>query len=129
MTRVLARGVAGCRCKGAGSADWVTLTRASLAVGVAALTADSFGGATPVALLVGLSVVALALDWLDGWIVRRTGTGTTLGAHFDGEVDAFLIAVLSVYVAQTAGVWVLAIGAMRYAFLAAGWFLPWMQEH
>ena len=51
-----------------------------------------------------------------------------LGAQFDGEVDAFLILVLSVYVARSAGAWVLAIGAARYAFLAAGWPLPWMRE-
>jgi phosphatidylglycerophosphate synthase len=51
-----------------------------------------------------------------------------LGEHFDAEVDAFLILVLSVYVARPAGAWVVAIGAARYAFLAAGWLLPWMRE-
>ena len=55
-------------------------------------------------------------------------TTAKLGARFDGEVDAFLILVLSVYVARSAGAWVLAIGAARYAFLAAGWPLPWMRE-
>ena len=64
---------------------------------------------------------------VDGWVARRTGTASTLGARFDGEVDAFLILVLSVYVAPSAGAWVLAIGAARYAFLAAGWLLPWMR--
>jgi hypothetical protein len=33
-----------------------------------------------------------------------------------------------VYVARSTGAWVLAIGAARYAFLAAGWPLPWMRE-
>ena len=108
-------------------ADWVTLTRATLAVGVAALVADSFGQPAPVALLVSLAAFALALDAVDGWVARRTRTAATLGAHFDGEVDAFLILVLSVYVARSAGAWVLAIGAARYAFLAAGWPLPWMR--
>jgi len=51
-----------------------------------------------------------------------------LGARFDAEVDAFLILILSVYVARSAGIWVLAIGAARYAFLAAGWPLPWLRE-
>jgi hypothetical protein len=51
-----------------------------------------------------------------------------LGAHFDAEVDAFLILILSVYVARSAGAWVLAIGAARYVFLAAGWPLPWLRE-
>ncbi len=36
--------------------------------------------------------------------------------------------MLSVYVARSAGAWVLAIGAARYAFYAAGWLLPWMRE-
>jgi phosphatidylglycerophosphate synthase len=108
-------------------ADWVTLARAAVAFGVAALVADSFGQPVPVTTLVCLSALALALDALDGWVARRTRTGK-LGAKFDGEVDAFLILVLSVYVARSVGAWVLAIGAARYAFLAAGWPLPWMRE-
>ena len=75
-----------------------------------------------------LAVVALALDAVDGWVARRSRTVSALGARFDGEVDAFLILVLSVYVARSAGAWVLVIGAARYVFLAAGWLLPWMRE-
>ena len=114
-------------CERLGLADWVTLTRGTLAVGVAALVADSFDRPAHVTMLVTLTVIALTLDAVDGWIVRHTGRATPLGVHFDGEVDAFLIAVLSVYVAQSAGVWVVAIGAARYAFYAAGWLLPWMR--
>jgi phosphatidylglycerophosphate synthase len=73
------------------------------------------------------SWVALALDAADGWVARRTGTATALGARFDGEVDAFLILALSVYVAPAYGAWVLAIGAARYVFLAGEWLLPWMR--
>jgi phosphatidylglycerophosphate synthase len=108
-------------------ADWVTLARGTLAIGVAALAADSFGGDAPVATLVTLAAVALVLDFVDGWVARRTGTASGLGARLDGEVDAFLILVLAAYVAPTAGAWVLAIGAARYAFLAAGWLLAWMR--
>ena len=60
-------------------------------------------------------------------MARRTGTATALGARFDGEVDAFLILALSVYVAPAYGAWVLAIGAARYVFLAGEWLLPWMR--
>ncbi len=74
-----------------------------------------------------LAAVALALDAADGWLARRTGTATTLGARFDGEVDAFLILALSVYVAPEYGTWVLAIGAARYLFLAGELLLPWMR--
>ena len=127
MNAALARGLSHYRSDRLGPADWVTLARATLAVGVAALVADSFAEPVPVALLVSLAVVALALDAVDGWVARRTRTTATLGAHFDAEVDAFLILILSVYVARSAGAWVLAIGAARYAFLAAGWLLPWMR--
>jgi phosphatidylglycerophosphate synthase len=110
-----------------GPAGWVTLARATLALGVAALTADSFVRGVPVALLVGLAAVALVLDYVDGEVARRTGTVSELGGRLDGEVDAFLILALSVYVAPIAGAWVLAIGAARYVFLAAGWALPWIR--
>jgi phosphatidylglycerophosphate synthase len=124
----LARGLSHYRADRLGPADWVTLARATLAIGVAALIADSFGEPAPVTVLVSLAALALALDAVDGWVARRTRTTAKLGAHFDAEVDAFLILILSVYVARSAGAWVLAIGAARYAFLAAGWPLLWMRE-
>jgi phosphatidylglycerophosphate synthase len=112
-----------------GPAMWVTLARGGLALIVAALAAESFAGGVPVAALVALAAGALVLDYVDGWLARRTRTETELGARLDGEVDAFLILALSVYVAPTAGVWVLAIGAARYLFLAAGWPFAWMRAH
>ena len=124
----LARGLARYRPHRLGPADWVTLARATLAVGVAALIADSFDQPARVEMLVTLAAFALALDAVDGWVARRSRTASTLGAQFDGEVDAFLILALSVYVARSTGAWVLAIGAARYAFFAAGWLLPWMRE-
>ena len=123
----LARGLLRNPAQRLGPAGWVTLGRATLVVGVAALTADSFERDVPVAMLVALAAVALVLDFVDGWIARRTASESALGARLDGEVDAFLILVLSVYVAPSAGAWVLAIGAARYAFLATGWPLSWMR--
>lgn len=110
-----------------GAANRVTLTRATLVGAVTALVADALLGPANVAAVVGLAVVALVLDAVDGWVARRTGTVSALGARFDMEVDAFLILVLSVYVAQSVGPWVLAIGAARYAAWAAGWVVPWMR--
>ena len=127
MATALERGLARDPGEPMGPASWVTLARATLAVGVAALAADSFADDTPVALLVTLAAVALGLDAVDGWVARRTGKATALGARFDGEVDAFLILALSVYVAPACGAWVLAIGAARYLFLAGEWLLPWMR--
>ncbi|MFL5860482.1 MAG: CDP-alcohol phosphatidyltransferase family protein [Solirubrobacteraceae bacterium] len=122
----LARGLSIYRSDRLSPADWVTLARATLVIGVAALVADSFGEPPRSALMVSLAGLALVLDAVDGWVARRTRTSAGLGAQFDAEVDAFLILVLSVYVARFAGDWVLAIGAARYVFLAAGWSLPWM---
>ncbi len=107
-------------------ADWVTLTRAVLVAGVAALVADSFSRPVSITALVTLSTVALVLDAVDGQVARRTGTATPLGARLDGEVDAFLILLLSITVSRDYGGWVLAMGAARYALLLAGWLIPWL---
>jgi len=107
-------------------ADWITLTRMLLIAGVTGLVADSFSRPVSVTALVALSAVALALDAVDGQVARRTGTATPLGARLDGEADAFLILMLSIYVSQDYGSWVLAIGAARYALLLAGWLIPWL---
>ncbi|MQA13457.1 MAG: CDP-alcohol phosphatidyltransferase family protein [Pseudonocardiaceae bacterium] len=111
-----------------GPADLVTLTRATFACGVAALVTDSFLQLPAVTTLVALAFAALVLDAVDGWVARRTGTASMFGARFDGEVDAFLILVLGVYVALSIGGWVLAIGAARYVFAVAGWGLPWLRR-
>jgi phosphatidylglycerophosphate synthase len=108
------------------AADRVTAFRAGLAGVVAVLTVHGLFGDPHVTLLVVLSTVALVLDAVDGYVARRTGHVTAFGARFDMEVDAFLIAVLSVHVAPHLGWWVLAIGAMRYAYVAAGRLLPWL---
>jgi len=109
-----------------GPADRVTLTRGLMVGAVTALVADRAGQDVPVALVVTLAAVALSLDWVDGQVARRTGTSTALGARFDMEVDAFLILVLSAYVAVQLGPWVLAIGLMRYVFVAASWGFRWL---
>ncbi|WP_309110539.1 CDP-alcohol phosphatidyltransferase family protein [Saccharothrix sp.] len=119
-----------------GPADRVTLARGLLVGGVTALVVDravgvgfasavGVGGAT--AVVVGLAAVALALDFVDGRVARRTGTSSPLGARFDMEVDAFLIFVLSVHAALVFGPWALAIGVMRYVFVAASWVAPWLR--
>ena len=114
------------RTSSLGPADRVTLARGLMVGAVTALVADRAGQDVPVALVVTLAAVALSLDWVDGQVARRTGTSTALGARFDMEVDAFLILVLSAYVAVHMGPWVLAIGLMRYVFVAASWRLRWM---
>ena len=113
-----------------GPADTVTSGRAALVGGVTALVAGSYATPppAPVALLAGLAAVALLLDAADGWVARRTGTASDFGARFDLETDAFLVLVLAVFVAGSLGWWVVAVGAPRYAFVAAGLALPWLRR-
>ncbi|WP_082623850.1 CDP-alcohol phosphatidyltransferase family protein [Nocardioides sp. Soil805] len=110
-----------------GPADLVTLSRATLSCGVAALVAQSWSSATDVDPLVSLATLALVLDAVDGRVARATRTSSAFGGRLDGEADAFLMLVLSVHVAASAGTWVLAIGTVRYVFAAVGWWLPWMR--
>lgn len=116
-----------CNAKVLGPADLVTLLRAVLVGGVAALVADSFVHSIPVGVLTTLAVVALALDAVDGRVARRTGTASAVGARFDMEVDAVLVLLLSVYVARSLGLWVLAIGSVHYMLVVARWALPWLR--
>jgi phosphatidylglycerophosphate synthase len=124
---LLVRGLERRRSERFGPANVVTSMRSALVGVITGLVVASFTAPMPVVLLVGLVVPALALDAVDGWVARHTESTSELGARFDMEVDAFLLLVLSVYVAPALGVWVLAIGALRYAFVVAGWMLPRMR--
>ncbi|MGD9986252.1 CDP-alcohol phosphatidyltransferase family protein [Pseudonocardia sp.] len=125
LTALLARGE---RAEGRRPADRVTALRAVLGGAVTALVADGVAGrVAPVAVLVVVASVALVLDAVDGRVARRTGSASAFGARFDMETDAWLIAVLSVHVAGLLGWWVVAIGAMRYAFVVATALVPWLR--
>ena len=67
-----------------------------------------------------MGTLCLTLDGVDGRVARARGEATAFGARFDMETDAAMLAVLSVAVAALgiAGWWVLAIGAMRYGYVA-----------
>lgn len=108
-----------------GPANRVTLTRAVL-VALAASLAAAPSVASVAWILVSATVVITVLDGLDGWYARRSGMSSVFGARFDMETDAFFMLVLSTLVWQhgKAGIWVLGIGLMRYAFVAAGWMWP-----
>jgi phosphatidylglycerophosphate synthase len=106
--------------RGFGLANQVTLAR----TGLVCLAGGALlgGGAGVSWSLAGVIGIALALDAVDGWFARRLGLASRFGARFDLEIDALMILILSVLIWQTgqAGLWVLAIGGMRYAFVALG---------
>ena len=106
-----------------GLCNAITLTRAAI---VAFLIGALFDPAFSVWLFFELSVVAFALDAVDGWLARRSGLTSGVGARFDMETDSGLAAVLAVWILMegTAGPEVLVLGFARYWFLAAMVALP-----
>jgi phosphatidylglycerophosphate synthase len=110
-----------------GAANSVTLVRAALTVLLVALLGVS---PTPSLgwTLVGLGAAGVALDGFDGALARRRSEASAFGARFDMETDALLILVLAALVWQhgKAGVWILAAGLLRYAFVAASWAFRWL---
>lgn len=110
-----------------GPANAVTAVRSVLVAGVTALVVASITQQVPAILLVAVAAPALALDAVDGWIARRTGSESAVGARYDMETDAYLLLVLGAAAVPIVGGWILAIGLMRYAFVVAGWLLPWMR--
>jgi len=112
-----------------GAANLVTAFRACLVsmIGAAFLFLDDLAMRDwALWSLIAVILFALALDGIDGFFARRSGLESRLGARFDMEVDALLILILSLaaLLLGKAGPWVLLIGLMRYAFVAAGWLLP-----
>jgi len=111
-----------------GPANRVTLGRAVLVALVAGAIAAPAWVQQHATWVAAVAAVALALDGVDGWVARRWRCASAFGARFDMELDAFLILALCVHllVMGKAGSWVLAIGAMRYVFVAAMRIWPWL---
>jgi phosphatidylglycerophosphate synthase len=112
-----------------GPANQMTLARAALVALVAGLVSEP--AVAPIAAAaVWIAVVVELLDGVDGWLARRSSLASAFGARFDMEVDALLIMALAILAWQhgKAGSWVLLSGLLRYAFVAAGWLLPWVSR-
>ncbi|MGM0701377.1 MAG: CDP-alcohol phosphatidyltransferase family protein [Pseudomonadota bacterium] len=113
---------------GLGWANRITLARGVLVAVLAGCLAEPDLIARHAWLFATASGSALLLDGIDGWVARRTVTTSAFGARFDMELDAAFILVLCLALLAVGklGVWVLAIGTMRYAFMLAGWRWPWL---
>ena len=112
-----------------GPADRVTLLRACLVVLLLALLGEPYAPQLA-GVAAGLATLAAALDGVDGWLARYTGSASAFGARFDMETDAVLVLVLSVLAWQwhKAGMWILFAGTLRYIFAAAVLLVPWMRR-
>jgi phosphatidylglycerophosphate synthase len=115
---------------GFGIANQVTLLRAGLVCLAGGALLAGGPATTSQWSLAALVAVALGLDAVDGWLARRLDLASRFGARFDLEIDALLLLVLALLVwrAGQVGPWVLIIGLLRYLFVLAGWFLPWLRR-
>ena len=107
------------------AADRVTLVRAVLVACCAAATVPAlFSGHVAGMPVVMLGAAAFVLDAVDGAVARRLACASPAGGRLDVQTDAALVLVLACAAVPLVGPWVLAIGLMWYAFVAAGWFRP-----
>ena len=120
-----------------GPANQVTLGRGVLTALLIALAGetttsgvDAGTGAFLAWMALTLALLATLLDGVDGHLARRLGWASPLGARFDMEVDALLIAGLALLLwsLERAGPWVLAAGTLRYLFVAAAFRWPWLGQ-
>jgi phosphatidylglycerophosphate synthase len=111
-----------------GAANLVTFLRGAITAWLAGLFVATYSVETVGWWVAGAAGLALLLDGVDGLLARSRREASAFGARFDMETDALLLLVLSGLAigADRVGVWVLAIGLMRYAFVAAGRFWPVM---
>jgi phosphatidylglycerophosphate synthase len=104
-----------------GVANVVTLGRLALALGLA-LALHAEAGEVWAGALIGI----LCLDWLDGYLARRSGDSSEFGSYFDMEADAFivLLACFELFQRERLGPWVLVGGALRYGYVLFLWGFP-----
>lgn len=112
-----------------GLCNRVTLLRAGLIAALAGLLPVAGALDDPPGLgwaVFGLALLAVALDGVDGWAARRSGLESVFGARFDMETDVALALVVGLlaWLMGKVGIWFLALGLMRPAFVLAGLWLP-----
>lgn len=108
-----------------GLCNAVTLARMVIVAGLAVAMLEA---RPPDAVLLGLAVLSLCLDGVDGWLARRQGLVSDFGARFDVEVDAGFALILAFYAAATgvAGPYVVLLGLPYYAFMLARRVWRWL---
>jgi phosphatidylglycerophosphate synthase len=110
-------------------ADLVTLIRGLGVCFLAGFALQAWAGdlaRNGILTMIVMGTVCLTLDGVDGRVARARGEASAFGARFDVETDAAMLIVLCVAVAALgiAGWWVLAIGAMRYGYVATSLIVP-----
>jgi phosphatidylglycerophosphate synthase len=112
-----------------GPANNVTMIRVMIVALIASLIGEPVVPRAAMTASIATAVMTV-LDGVDGWLARRSRMTSAFGARFDMETDAVLVMAMSVLIWQygKAGAWALLGGMMRYLFVVAGWWLPWMSR-
>lgn len=126
---LILRGLPNHRHTGFGTANAVTSFRAAGAIILTGLLpmSHTISETSTNLWIVSLCIAGLILlDGVDGFLARREKLSSDFGARFDMETDAFLALVISLLIweSERAGIWVLGLGLMRYAFVLWSWFSP-----
>ncbi|MFB6247748.1 MAG: CDP-alcohol phosphatidyltransferase family protein [Salinibacter sp.] len=102
-----------------GWANGVTVLRGGLLAGLPP-AADL--GVVPV---IGLCLLFLGADGLDGWLARRADQTSEFGAFLDKETDALFLLLLCAVAAfqNRLPVWVIGAGLLRYVFVTVVFLL------
>ena len=110
-----------------GPANCVTTFRVMIVALIVGLIGEPAVSRAAAAASIATAVMTV-LDGVDGWLARRSRMASAFGARFDMETDAALVMAMSILVWQhgKAGAWALFGGMMRYIFVIAGRWLPWM---
>jgi len=120
-----------CRTSGMGWANRITILRAILSISVCAsvfhwesLSASGYWW------LISMTILAMTMDALDGWVARHTHTESSFGARLDMEIDAFLLLSLSllVFLSGKVAFWIVFLGLIRYCFVICGEIWPFLQK-
>jgi phosphatidylglycerophosphate synthase len=111
-----------------GAANQITTVRAMLVALIIGLSGEPRFPIIAIAAAIA-SLLAVALDSVDGWLARRQRIASDFGARFDMEIDALLVLALAILVSQfeKAGEWVIVSGLLRYIFVGAGSYWPWLR--
>lgn len=101
------------------AADLITVGRGVLVVVLAVIVVGAPVAGEPMRAwwVVALAVPAWALDSLDGYVARRTGSASDRGARLDSGVDGALVLVMSLAIAPLAP-WALVGGLLFPGYLA-----------
>jgi len=103
-----------------GYANWVTVFRLLLLL-IAMIHWDDITNVV----FVGILIIFVCLDGLDGWVARKTNQATVFGQYFDMELDALFVLFCCIVLCfkGSSGLWVLIPGGLRYLFVIYTWIL------